>query len=121
MKKVFFFAAMLLAVLNSYATDKGDTVRIDAIHTKVIISRKHKAQKRYLCLHLSDERLIEIVDRQMEKKNSDRGIVYKYSTERNAYVECDRFKTNFDDWKKARKNSLIHIRHENFRTVYSLL
>lgn len=42
MKKVFFFTAMLLVVLNSFASDKGDTVRINDIHTKVVISRKTK-------------------------------------------------------------------------------
>lgn len=121
MKKVFFFVAMLLVVLNSFAVDKGDTVRIEDIHTKVIVSRKNKVQKRYLCFRLADDRMIEIVDRQKEKKNFDCGIVYTFSAEKNAYIESDRFKTDFDSWKKARKNSLIHIRRENFHKVYSLL
>ncbi|MDO5386400.1 MAG: hypothetical protein Q4F75_03915 [Pseudomonadota bacterium] len=119
MKKVFFFAALLLAVLNSYAVDKGDTVRINDIHTKVVISRKTKVQKRYLCFHLEDNRMIEIIDRKKGKK--EWGFVYEYNPDKGVYIQCDRFRTNFDDWKKARKNSLIHIRRENFRTVYSLL
>ena len=119
MKKVFFFAAMLLVVLNSFASDKGDTVRINDIHTKVVISRKTKVQKRYLCFHLEDNRMIEIIDRKKGKK--DWGFVYEYNSDKGVYIQCDRFRTNFDDWKKARKNSLIHIRRENFRTVYSLL
>lgn len=63
--------------------------------------------------------MIEIIDRKKGKK--EWGYVYEYNPEKGIYIQCDRFRTNFGNWKKARKGSLIHIRRENFHKVYSLL